>query len=176
MFAKPFREANYYQKLKHIGSLCEIEKILIPKELKFLGPIISSSFKFVIEEVDKRIYKKMVSTGSYEDGVSDNTHMDSHYGSKNGYGKNNSNLKQKVLNSDEDTLFLTCSVILENDPSVKRVGFQRFLHPWDFLDVINNMLKIEIKKTVISSKSQIAKTSIIEGYCIIEDGVIIDDF
>ena len=118
--------------LNILNSLYEIEKILIPKELKFLAPIISSSFKFVIEEVDKRIYKKMVSTGSYEDGVSDNTHMDSHYRSKNGYGKNNSNLKQKVLNSDEDTLFLTCSVIHENDSSVKRVIFQRFLHSWDF--------------------------------------------
>ena len=176
MFAKPFREAIYYQKLKHIGSLCEIEKIFIPKELKFLGPIISSSFKFVIEEVDKRIYKKLVSIGSDEDGVSDNTHMNSHYGSKNGYGKNTSNLEQKALNSDQDTLFLPCSVILENDQSVKRVVFQRFLHPWDFLEVINSMLKTEIKKTVISIKSQIAKTSIIEGPCIIEDGVIIDDF
>ena len=172
LFGKPIITRN----LSILGSLCEIEKILIPKELKFLAPIISSSFKFVIEEVDKRIYKKLVSTGSDGDGVGDNTPMGSHYGCKNGYGKKNSKLKQRILNSDAKTLFLSCSIILENNPSVKKVGFQRFLHPWDFLEVINNVLKTEIKRTIISNKSQIAKTSIIEGPCIIEDGVIIDDF
>jgi acetyltransferase-like isoleucine patch superfamily enzyme len=172
LFGKPIITRN----LSILGSLGKIEKILIPRELKFLAPIISSSFNFVIEEVDKRIYKKLVSTGSDEDGVSDNTLMDSHYGCKNGYGKNTSSLKQRVLNSDANTLFLPCSVILENNPSVKKVGLQRFLYPWDFLEVINKVLNTEIKKTVISNKSQIAKTSIIEGPCIIDDGVIIDDF
>lgn len=141
-----------------------------------MAPIIRSSSKFVIEEVDKRNYKKLVSTGSDGDGVGDNIPMGSHYGCKNGYGKKTSNLKQRILNSDAKTLFLSCSIILENNPSVKKVGFQRFLHPCDFLEVINNVLKTEIKRTVISNKSQIAKTSIIEGPCIIEDGVIIDDF
>jgi UDP-N-acetylglucosamine diphosphorylase / glucose-1-phosphate thymidylyltransferase / UDP-N-acetylgalactosamine diphosphorylase / glucosamine-1-phosphate N-acetyltransferase / galactosamine-1-phosphate N-acetyltransferase len=172
LFGKPIITRN----LNILGSLGEIEKILIPRELKFLAPIISSSFKSVIEEVDKRIYKKLVSTASGEDGVGDNTRMDSHYGSKNGYGKNTSSLKQRNLNYDANTLFLPCSVILENNPSVKKVGFQRFLHPWDFLEVINNVLSTEIKKTVISNKSQIAKTSIIERPCVIDDGVIIDDF
>ncbi len=172
LFGKPIITRN----LSILCSLYEIEKILIPKELKFLAPIISSSFKFVIEEVDKRIYKKLVSTGSDEDGVRDNIYMDSHSGCKNGYGKNMSKLKQRVINSYENKLFLPCSVILENNASGKKMGFQRFLHPWDFLEVVNNVLKTEIKKTVISNKSQIAKTSIIEGPCIIEDGVIIDDF
>ena len=172
LFGKPIITRN----LSILGSLCEIEKILIPKELRFLAPIIRSSFKIVIEEIDKRIYKKLVRTGSDEDGVGDNILINSHYECKNGYGKNSSNLSQRVLISDANTLFLPCSIILENNPSVKEVGFQRFLHPWDFLEALNNVLKTEIKKTVISSKSQIAKTSIIEGPCIIEDGVIIDDF
>jgi NDP-sugar pyrophosphorylase family protein len=38
------------------------------------------------------------------------------------------------------------------------------------------VFKFEIKKTVITNRSKIAKTTIIEGPCIIEDGVIIDDF
>ncbi|MBA3284320.1 MAG: hypothetical protein H0U27_04585, partial [Nitrosopumilus sp.] len=172
LFGKPIITRN----LGILGSLYEIDKILIPKELKFLAPIISSSFKFVVEEVDKRVYKKLASTCLYEDGVSEGNFMDFHSGCKNGYGKNTSTPKQRVINSDENMLFLPCSVILENSHSVKKLGFQRFLHPWDFLDVLNNVLKTEIKKTVISNKSQIAKTSIIDGPCVIDDGVIIDDF
>lgn len=172
LFGKPIITRN----LSILGSLCEIEKILIPKELKFLAPIISSSFKFVIEEVDKRIYKKLVSKCYVEVGVGDNINMDSQYRCIDGCGINTSGLKQRDLNSDASTVFLSCSVILENNPSVKKLGIQRFIHPWDFLEVINNVLEMEINKTVISNKSQIAKTSIIEGPCIIEDGVIIDDF
>ena len=172
LFGKPIITRN----LSIIGSLCEIEKILIPKELRYLTPIISSTFKFVIEEVDKRIYKKLVSAGPDEDSVGDSIDMNSNYGCKNGYRKDASVLKQRVLNPDANTLFLPCSVILENNPPIKKVGFQRFLHPWDFLEVINKVLNFEITKTVISDKSQIAKTSIIEGPCVIDDGVIIDDF
>ena len=172
LFGKPIITRN----LGILGSLCEIDKILVPKELRFLAPIISSSFKFVIEEVDKRIYKKLVNKGSIEVGVGDNINMDSQYRCIEWCGKNTSDLKQRGLNSDASTVFLSCSVILENNHSVKKVGIQRFIHPWDFLEVINNVLEMEINKTVISNKSQIAKTSIIEGPCIIEDGVIIDDF
>ncbi|HYO05446.1 MAG TPA: hypothetical protein VER14_00500, partial [Phototrophicaceae bacterium] len=172
LFGKPIITRN----LSILGSLCEIEKILVPKELRFLAPILSSSFKFVIEVVDKRIYKKLVSKGSVDVGVGDNINMDSQYRCTDGYGKNTSGLKHRGLNSDSSTVFLSCSVILENNRSVKKLGIQRFVHPWDFLEVINNVLETEINKTVISSKSQIAKTAIIEGPCIIEDGVIIDDF
>ncbi len=172
LFGKPIINRN----LSILGSLCEIVKILIPKELKFLAPIIRSSFKFAIEEIDKRIYKKIVNTNSDEDGVDNNIYMDPHYECKTGYGKNTDNLKQRVVNSDGNTLFLPCSVILENNPSATKLGFHRFLRPWNFLEIINNVLKSEIKKKVISNKSQIAKSSIIEGPCIIEDDVVIDDF
>jgi hypothetical protein len=111
-----------------------------------LAPIISSSFKFVIEEVDKRIYKKMVNKGSVWVGVGDNINTDSQYRCMDGCGKSTSGLKQMGLNSDASTVFLSCSVILENIPSVKKVGIQRFIHPWDFLEVINNVLEMEINQ------------------------------
>jgi hypothetical protein len=102
-----------------------------------LAPITISSFKFVIE-VDKWIYKKMVSKGSVEVCLGDNINMDSQHRCINGYGKNSFELKQRGLNSDASTLFLSCSVILENNPSVKKGGIQSFTHPWDFLEVINS--------------------------------------
>jgi len=49
-------------------------------------------------------------------------------------------------------------------------------YPWDFLRVIQKVLYDSIRYTTISPKSSIAKSSIIDGPCIIEDDVVIDDF
>ena len=49
-------------------------------------------------------------------------------------------------------------------------------YPWDFLKVVQTILENEVTSTKISSKAKISKTSIIEGPCIIEKGVVIDDF
>jgi acetyltransferase-like isoleucine patch superfamily enzyme len=50
------------------------------------------------------------------------------------------------------------------------------IYPWDFLELIQKVLCDNIKDTIISPNASIAKSSIIEGPCIIEDGVTIDDF
>jgi len=49
-------------------------------------------------------------------------------------------------------------------------------YPWDFLNAIKKVLNDEVTQTIISSNAKVAKSSIIEGPCIIEDNVIIDDF
>jgi len=49
-------------------------------------------------------------------------------------------------------------------------------YPWEFLNSVGNVLKKEVTRTVISPKASIAKTSIIQGPCLIEDDVTIDDF
>ncbi len=164
--------------LNILNSLYEIEKILIPKELKLLTPIIRSSFEFAIEEFDRLFHKKLVNANSDDDddGIYSGVYADSQYDCNNIYSKNTIKLNKKTLNPNDNTLVLPCNVILENNSSAKRLKFQRYLHPWNFLEAIGNLLKSEIKKTVISNKSQIAKSSIVEGPCIIEDGVVIDDF
>ncbi|MDF0682679.1 MAG: hypothetical protein P0116_17100 [Candidatus Nitrosocosmicus sp.] len=40
-----------------------------------------------------------------------------------------------------------------------------FQHPWEFLDITQELLKFEIKATTISNKATVAKTAIIEGPC-----------
>ena len=49
-------------------------------------------------------------------------------------------------------------------------------YPWDFLESIQRVLNFEVTSTKISSGAKISKTSIIEGPCIIEEGVVLDDF
>ena len=49
-------------------------------------------------------------------------------------------------------------------------------YPWDFLRAVQDVLHNEITHTVISPMATVAKSSIINGPCIIEDDVIIDDF
>jgi UDP-N-acetylglucosamine diphosphorylase / glucose-1-phosphate thymidylyltransferase / UDP-N-acetylgalactosamine diphosphorylase / glucosamine-1-phosphate N-acetyltransferase / galactosamine-1-phosphate N-acetyltransferase len=49
-------------------------------------------------------------------------------------------------------------------------------YPWDFLRAVQDVLHNEITHTVISPLATVAKSSIINGPCIIEDDVVIDDF
>lgn len=50
------------------------------------------------------------------------------------------------------------------------------VYPWDFLNAVKKVLHDEVTQRVISSTASVAKSSVIEGPCIIEDGVTIDDF
>jgi acetyltransferase-like isoleucine patch superfamily enzyme len=49
-------------------------------------------------------------------------------------------------------------------------------YPWDFLKSVQTILRIEVTSTRISPKAKISKTSVIDGPCIIEEGVMLDDF
>ena len=50
------------------------------------------------------------------------------------------------------------------------------VYPWDFLNAVKKVLHDEVTRRMISSTASVAKSSVIEGPCIIEDGVTIDDF
>lgn len=50
------------------------------------------------------------------------------------------------------------------------------VYPWDFLNIVHKTLNEEITGTRVSKNASIAKTSIIQGPCVIEDDVVIDDF
>lgn len=49
-------------------------------------------------------------------------------------------------------------------------------YPWEFLNAIGNVLQNEVTHTIISPTASVAKTSVIQGPCLIEDEVTIDDF
>ena len=50
------------------------------------------------------------------------------------------------------------------------------LYPWDFLNSSQKILHEEVTESKISDTASIAKSSVIEGPCIIEVDTIIDDF
>ena len=49
-------------------------------------------------------------------------------------------------------------------------------YAWHFLNAVQTILRSEVTRTIIWSKANVAQSSIINGPCIIEDDVIIDDF
>jgi len=64
----------------------------------------------------------------------------------------------------------------QNNDSGKDLVVDVLTYPWDFLKAVQDVLHNEITHTVISPMATVAKSSIINGPCIIEDDVIIDDF
>lgn len=50
------------------------------------------------------------------------------------------------------------------------------IYPWDFHYTVQRILREELTKVSVSSNVSIAKSTIIDGPCMIEDGVTIDDF
>jgi UDP-N-acetylglucosamine diphosphorylase / glucose-1-phosphate thymidylyltransferase / UDP-N-acetylgalactosamine diphosphorylase / glucosamine-1-phosphate N-acetyltransferase / galactosamine-1-phosphate N-acetyltransferase len=49
-------------------------------------------------------------------------------------------------------------------------------YPWDLLNIVKKLLQDQVRDSYISPTATIAKSSIIDGPCIIEDNVTIDDF
>jgi NDP-sugar pyrophosphorylase family protein len=73
-------------------------------------------------------------------------------------------------------LFLPCNTVIGKRSTRKSIEYYKFQYPWEFLDIIQELLTGEVTYSVISNRATIAKTAIIEGPCIIEDNVVIDDF
>lgn len=64
------------------------------------------------------------------------------------------------------------------DYSIERESFliDYIIYPWDFLRIMQRVMEDKIVHTTISPDASIDRSSIIDGPCIIEDGVTIDDF
>jgi NDP-sugar pyrophosphorylase family protein len=50
------------------------------------------------------------------------------------------------------------------------------VYPWDFHYIVQRILREEVTEASVSPNVSIAKSTIIDGPCMIEDGVTIDDF
>ena len=71
---------------------------------------------------------------------------------------------------------MPCNTVIGKKSTRKSIEYYKFQYPWEFLDIIQELLRNEVTFSIISNKATIAKTAIIEGPCIIEDNVVIDDF
>src|SRR5215212_8267685 len=169
IFGKPIISRN----MDILDSLYNVEKIVIPKKIGFLTQMINTSHPGFTEVIDDIDYENLMVTDFGIDVK--NGLMGSPNGPENSLNRR-FNQAQSVMVSDKSSLLLPINSILEKNSSKKNIKFQMFRYPWEFLEIVNDLLQSEIKETCISNTSSIAKSSIIDGPCIIEDGVTIDDF
>lgn len=78
---------------------------------------------------------------------------------------------------NEVSLYLPLNSVLWFSKTGKaRLYADLIVYPWDFLNSSQKILHEEVTESKISETASIAKSSVIEGPCIIEDDTIIDDF
>ena len=81
-----------------------------------------------------------------------------------------------VVNSGSPTMTIPFNSILHINKDGNNIVIDEIVYPWDFMKSLQKILENEVNSTLISPGAKISNTSIIEGPCIIEDGVVLDDF
>jgi UDP-N-acetylglucosamine diphosphorylase / glucose-1-phosphate thymidylyltransferase / UDP-N-acetylgalactosamine diphosphorylase / glucosamine-1-phosphate N-acetyltransferase / galactosamine-1-phosphate N-acetyltransferase len=163
-----FGRALITRNIELINSLYNLETVLIPKKLNFISSIIKSTTDIPVEEINENTYHKLVKSElkASKFDVNEKNHSES----------SNSHIQQNTLVTNKNLLFLPCNTVIGKRSTRKSIEYYKFQYPWEFLDIIQELLKGEVTYSIISNRATIAKTAIIEGPCIIEDNVVIDDF
>lgn len=146
-----------------LEKICKIESIKIPKEFGSLKGLIQLYYP----SIDVII--------SSEKGISQKKSIDYKPSNQNLY------LYRDLLSDSTQSLSQTTELniplnsILHLDDMGKLV-VDLIQYPWDFLKCMHEIMRKEITHTMISERANVSKSSIIKGPCIIEEGVVIDDF
>jgi len=164
-----FGRAIITRNVELIDSLYGLETVLVPKKLKFITRIIKSTTSVPVEEIDEITYGKLIKNDAR---VSQKINITE----KNNFGNNALHNQQSSLISNKNLLFMPCNTVIGGKSNRRSIEYYTFHYPWEFLDIIQELLEYEVTHSIISNKATIAKTAIIEGPCIIEDNVVIDDF
>jgi UDP-3-O-[3-hydroxymyristoyl] glucosamine N-acyltransferase len=164
-----FGRALITRNIELINSLYDLETVLIPRKLKFISSIIKSTTDIPVEEINENTYSKLIKS---ELRISNKFDVNE----KNHNEPSNSHTQQNTLVTNTNLLFLPCNTVIGKRSTRKSIEYYKFQYPWEFLDIIQELLKNEVTFSIISNRATIAKTAIIEGPCIIEDNVVIDDF
>ncbi len=80
-----------------------------------------------------------------------------------------------VVSANDDSLRMSLNAALVKSESGKIIS-RPMVYPWDILKVMNEILRTEVKETLISENSSISELASLKGPCIVEDGVLIDSF
>lgn len=163
-----FGRALVTRNIELLDSLYGLETVFVPKKLNFISRLVKSTTSIPVEEIDENTYARLIKNETrvsqrLEIPDNDGVHL-------------SNNILQNSLISNKNLLFLPCNTVIGKRSSKKSLEYYKFQYPWEFLDIIQELLKSEVTHSIISNKASIAKTAIIEGPCIIEDNVIIDDF
>lgn len=75
-----------------------------------------------------------------------------------------------------DQLELDFNSVLFQSKETKELIINTIKYPWDYLKLVQDIMNNHILESKISSNTTISKTTVLDGPCIIEDNVVIDDF
>jgi UDP-N-acetylglucosamine diphosphorylase / glucose-1-phosphate thymidylyltransferase / UDP-N-acetylgalactosamine diphosphorylase / glucosamine-1-phosphate N-acetyltransferase / galactosamine-1-phosphate N-acetyltransferase len=87
---------------------------------------------------------------------------------------NSSNSKVSILGNGD--LEVPLNTLIHYSKRTNKLTIDSLVYPWDFLTTVQKILYDEVTEQIISPDASIAKSSIIKGPCVIEDGVNVDDF
>ena len=96
--------------------------------------------------------------------------------SESSFSDGNHIIKNIALNRSDDCFEIPLNAVLWHSQAAENLLIDSIVYPWEFLDIAQKIMYEEVKCTVISPNATVAKSSILEGPCIIEDNVTIDDF
>ena len=75
-----------------------------------------------------------------------------------------------------ESLNLNLNSVLYQSKETQKLFIDKIEYPWDYLRLLNEILNNHVLESKISPTATIPKTTVIEGPCIIEENVVIDDF
>ena len=145
----------------------DIDRVMIPNNFSNAATLIQNNFPSLeVEQFsDENENENIV---NHKDSYSIIDRYDWLSGNKN----NNS----KVISYQKGKLDIPLNIFI--DYSLERGSFliDSIIYPWDFLHIMQRVMQDKIVHRTISPNASVDRSSIIDGPCIIEDGVTIDDF
>jgi NDP-sugar pyrophosphorylase family protein len=106
-----------------------------------------------------------------------NNHDEEDQDDKNSKSSRNNNNNNKSNDNNAAAGSSVHYVNVNSTTSIsKNIIVEPIIYPWNFLNTIQKIVKEEIRQKIISTSASVAKSSVIDGPCIIEDNVTIDDF
>jgi acetyltransferase-like isoleucine patch superfamily enzyme len=82
----------------------------------------------------------------------------------------------KVSIRGNENLEIPLNALIHYSKRTNTLTIDSLIYPWDFLTTVQKILYDEVTQQIISPNASIARSSIIKGPCVIEDGVNVDDF
>jgi acetyltransferase-like isoleucine patch superfamily enzyme len=139
-----------------------LDKILIPKGLHNTLKLVQESFPHIdVEEFDDE---------------KDNRRSNSNNGRDATLPSRQTLYTKVTIGEKSQDIEIPLNACLHYSETAKSLSMDSIIYPWDFLILVQKVLQEEVTQNMISPSASIAKSSIIQGPCIIEDDVVIDDF
>jgi len=153
--------------IKVAGRKLILDKVLIPNGLRNTLRIVQEAFpnidveEFSDDGIDERYY------GNHNDieGRITATSLSSQHV----YSK-------VIIGGIYESLEIPLNACLHYSENKGSLFMESIMYPWDFLNLVQKVLLEEVTQEIISPNASVAKSSVIEGPCMIEDDVQIDDF